>query len=185
MDKIVADYRRRFYKTPVKHWVIAACYALLTFANGHFRERYLLAAILGTVGFAALAAWSSLEIFVIMPLGFKKRMNALPEDERAAIGEQYGKAPALGERRFLDEYIIYYYAENIILVKYTDIRSAELKGYKLLLDIGRKKPLKMPFEPDENPAMIVAALRSKNPDISVKLNGRIIEKMENRKDNSK
>ena len=38
--------------------------------------------------------------------------------------------------------------------------------------------------PDENPAMIVAALRSKNPNISIKLNGQIIEKMENRKDST-
>ena len=64
------------------------------------------------------------------------------------------------------------------------IRSTDLKGLKMTLELLDGRIERLPLEPNENPAFIVAALRSKNPQISVKLNGQIIEKMENRKDST-
>ena len=145
------------------------------FQKGDFRT---VLAIAFSAAFVIMSAYVTLYVLVIMPQSIRKRLNALPGGK--AVSEQYLKAPSLGKRRFLEEYLIYFYNMRMFLVKYSEIKSAELKGYTLLRDIGGKKPLKMPFDVDENPAMLVAALRSRNPNISVILNGKIVEKMENK-----
>ncbi len=185
MKKIISDYLREHRWLPIRWWLVTALDAAgLLLSHSFTKDSTRVAAFVCTAGLATAALWSTLDVLVAAPGRFKKRLNALPENERNAVSEQYENAAAIGKRYFLKEFLIFYFRADIVLVRFSEIRSAELKGYKLLLDTGGKKPLKMPFEPDENPAMLVAALRSKNPQISVKLNGQIIEKMENRKDST-
>ena len=181
LKKLLSDYRRENRPYPIRWWIITAIEVLIYIFTGMFRKgdfRTVLA-IAFTAAFVFMSVYVTLLVLVITPQIIGRRIKALSDG--AAVYEQYEKAPKLGRRRFLEEYIIYFYNMKMFLVKYSEIKSAELKGFNLLLDTGGKKPLKMPFEADENPAMLVAALRSRNPDISVILGGKVVEKMENNK----
>lgn len=182
LDKILSDYRREFRGNAVRWWIITAIIAAVYLFTGMFKKSgfMLIAAIAALAFFVIMSVYSTLFVFVIEPARIKKLLNALPDGERTDVLKQYEKAAKLGNRRFTDEYLIFYRNMKMVLLKYSDIRSAELKGRNLLLDIGKEKPLKMPFTFDENPAVLVAAMRSRNPDISVILNGKIVESMENK-----
>lgn len=178
---LLSDYRRENRSFPIRWWIITAIELMIYVFTGMFRKgdfRTVLA-IAFAAAFVFMSVYVTILVLVIMPQSIRRRIKALPDG--AAVYEQYEKAPKLGRRRFLEEYIIYFFDMKMFLVKYSEIKSAELKGFKLLLDTGGKKPLKMPFEADENPAMLVAALRSRNPNISVILGGKVVEKMENNK----
>lgn len=183
LKNIYSDYRKTFRSYPIRWWIVTAIEIAVYLFTGMFSKADIrrTLAIFGAALFVITSALVTLNVLFFECGKFKKRLNALPESEQNAVLEQYEKAPALGKRRFLEEYLIYFGNMKIIAVKYSEIKSAELKGYKLLLDTGKKKPLKMPFEAEENPAVLVAAMRSRNPNISVILNGKIVEKMENNK----
>lgn len=183
LDKLISDYLRESRSYPIRWWIVTAVEVMIYIFTGMFRKgdfRTVLA-IAFTAAFVFMSVYVTLLVFIIMPQSIKKRLKAMPDSD--AVSEQYEKAPKLGQRRFLEEYIIYFYNMKMFLMKYSEIKSAELKGFKLLLDTGGKKPFKMPFDADENPAMLVAALRSRNPDISVILGGKLIEKMEKTENN--
>lgn len=181
-DKLIADYRREFRSAAVRWWIVTAIIAAVYLFTGMFKREgaLLIAAITALAFFSVMSVYSTLFVFVIEPTRIKKLLNDLPENKRVELLRQYEKAAKLGNRRFLDEYLIFFVNMRMVMPKYSDIRSAELKGRNLLLDIGKEKSLKMPFAFDENPAVLVAAMRSRNPDISVILNGKIVESMENK-----
>lgn len=127
------------------------------------------------------AVYTTLSVTVFERRRLQAALGGIPQSERETLLSQYETAHTIGNRKFLDEYLIFFGDARLFLLNYRDIRSAELKGYKLLLDIGEKKPVKMPFGAEENPAILVAVMRSRNPNISVILNGKLLEKMENNK----
>ena len=181
LKELISDYRRESRSLPIRWWIVTAIEIMIYIFTGMFQKEDFrrVIAIAFTAGFVGMSAYTTIYVMAVMPQIIKKRLNALTDGE--AVLEQYAKAPRFGKRRFLEEYLIYFYSMDMILVRYLEIRSAELKGYKLLLDTGGKKPLKMPFDVDENPAILVAALRSRNSKISVIRGGKVVEKMENNK----
>lgn len=177
LKKIVSDYRREFLPVPLRYWVITVFdVAGLLITHSFVKENTRAVAFTVTAGLVAVSLYATLDLLFFERVRFKKLLNALPETERNAVLSQYENAPALGKRRFMEEHLICFTGAGIILVKFSEIKSAELKGYKLLLDTGGKNRVKMPFYSDENPALLVAALRSKNAEISVIINGKVIEK---------
>ena len=181
LKTLFSDYRRESFSFPIRWWIVTAVEVMIYIFTGSFSKddfRRVLA-IAFTAAFVVMSVYVTLLVFFIMPQIIRRRLNAMSDEK--AVSEQYEKAPKLGGRRFLEEYLIYFFNMKMFLVKYSEIKSAELKGFKLLLDTGGKKPLKMPFDARENPAILVAALRSRNPNISVILGGKLIEKMENDK----
>ncbi|GEM_PF-6167729 len=184
-DKIIRDCRRTFRHTPIGYWISTAFVTAGFLLSGIYTKMPLavIAAVL-TAAFWGISAWATLDVFVFSAKKFAKTLDGLPEKSRTKILQKYESAPALGKRWFLEEYLLFHRKRRIELLRYDEIRSAEPKGMKIELELLNGKVERLPLEPDENPAMIVAALRSKNPQISVKLNGKIIEKMENRKDNA-
>lgn len=184
MEKIIKDYQKKVRIMPLRWWTVTVLEFAVCFFIGAFRSEGIsrILAIAFTAFFVIVSVFVTVNVFLTVPNKFKKRMNSLPENEKNSIITQYGKSSAvIGSRHFLDEYLICFIGIDISLLKFSEIKSAELKGFKLLLDTGGKKPVKMPFEADENPAILVAALRSRNPNISVILNGKVVEKMENNK----
>lgn len=179
---IISDYRRESRSFPIRWWAVSVIEILIYVFTGMFLKEDLrrILAVGFSVIFVGMSLYVTLDVMVFEPQRFKRRLNAFPENERDALLEQYEKAPMIGKRRFLEEYLICFFNMRIVLLKYSEIRSAELKGYNLLLDIGGKKPIKMPFDADENPAVIVAALRSRNSKISVIINGKVVDRMENK-----
>ena len=183
--RIIGDYRKTFLRAPIGYTVSAVFVAAGFLLSGAFTKMpYAVIAGVCTAVFCGLAAWAMLDLFVLSGRRLAKKLGGMPEEKKAELLAQYERAPSLGKRRFLGEYLLFYRSRRIELLRYDEIRSAEPKGFKMILELLDGKIERLPLEPDENPAMIVAALRSKNPRISVKLNGQVIEKMENRKDST-
>ena len=184
-NKIIRDYRKTFRHTPIGYCISAVLVTAGFLLSGVFtRMPFAVIAGICAAVFWGLAIWAILEVFVLSAKRFAKALDKLPEEKRAEILSQYKSAPSLGKRWFLGEYLLFHRNKRIELLRYDSIRSAEPKGLKMELELLDGKIERLPLEPDENSAVIVAALRSKNPQISVKLNGQIIEKMENRKDST-
>lgn len=182
MKKILSDYRRSAMIVPIQCLVycvvfFAAVTFIGQFQSGRFREisRIVSAAIL------LYAAFVALNTLVFECARFKKKLSRLPRSESAAVLAQYDNSPAINKWHFLEEYLLVFIGTRIVLQKLSEVRSAELKGGKLLLRTDAKKPVKLTLWQGENPAILVAAMRSKNPDISVIINGKLVEKMENKK----
>lgn len=178
MKKIISDYQKTVRIFPLRWWTVTAAEFALCFFIGAFRSEGIskILAIASTSFFVMISAAITIIAFLITPMKFKKRMNSFSGTEQNSIAEQYERSAAeFGYRRFLDEYLICFIGLKILLLKFSEIRSVGLKGYELLLDTGGKKPVKMPFEADENPAVLVAAMRSRNPKISVIINGKVVE----------
>lgn len=185
INKIIKDYRKTFRHTPIGYWISTAFITAGFLLSGVYTKMpfAVIAAVLTAV-FWGLSIWVTLDVFVFSAKKFAKVLDNMSEEKRTEIFSQYASAPALGKRWFLGEYLLFHRNRRIELLQYDIIRSAEPKGLKMELELLDGKIERLPLEPDENPAMIVAALRSKNPDISIKLNGQIIKKMENRKDST-
>lgn len=183
MKSIISDYRKAVGSIPLRWWTVTAIEFTVYLFTGVFSRGGIsrVLSIVCTAFFVLMSAYVTLNVLLIVPRHFQKRLNALPDSERTAALEQYEKSPAIGKRHFLEKYLICFIGTDIVFLKFSEIKSAELKSFKLLLNVGKKKPLKMPFDANENPAMLVAAMRSRNPDISVILNGKVVEKTESSK----
>lgn len=178
MKRIISDYQKTVRTVTLRWWTVTAVEFALCFFIGAFRSEGIsrILAIASTSFFVMISAAITIIAFLITPMKFKKRLNSFSETEQSSITEQYEKSPVeLGYRRFLDEYLICFIGLKIVLLKFSEIRSVGLKGYVLLLDTGGKKPVKIPFDVEENPAVLVAAMRSRNPKISVIINGKVVE----------
>lgn len=186
LDRIIKDYRKTFRRIPIADWAsVALIITAFTMAGLYTEFPLVIFAVICTAAMFGIAVWQTLGILILERRRLLRRLNSVPESDKERILSQYEKAPALGKRRFLGEYLLFYQNRHIELLRYDNIRSAEPKGFKMELELLDGKIKRMPLEPDENPAFIVAALRSKNSGISVKLNGQILEKMENGKDSTK
>ena len=166
LGKIMEDYRKSFFHVIIGDWICAVLIVAGLALSGSYADfPRVVPAVVCTIGMCGIAIWQTLGILVLERRRLIKRLNDLPEGDKEKILSQYASAHDIGKRWFL-------------------IRSAEPKGFKMELVLLDGKTERLGLGADENPAMIVAVLRSKNPLISVKLNGKIIEKMENRKDSA-
>ncbi|MBD5129776.1 MAG: hypothetical protein HDT43_07615 [Ruminococcaceae bacterium] len=181
-EKIIKDFRKTFRRITICDCICAVLETVAFLLCGVFTKMPLaVIAVICTAFFWGVAAWS-LNMFLLSGKRFAKKLEDMPGDKGTELLSQYENAHSLGNRWFLGEYLLFYRNRRIELLRYDTIRSAEPKGFKMVLELLDGKIERLPLGPNENPAFIVAALRSKNPQISVKLNGKIIEKMENRKD---
>lgn len=181
LNKIIKDYRREVRGELPRYWIFAPIVIIVFAATGTFnRENLRIPAIICAAGMILLALYATLNTMVFAVMRFRKRVNAIFDNDK--ISEQYEKAINLGGKRFLEDYLIYFAGADIALIKYSDIKSAELRRFKLRLRFDGDKYDDMPFDADENPAILVAAMRSKNPRISVILNGKVVESMENKEE---
>lgn len=184
LDKLLRDYRKTFRRVIVCDWICAVLIIIGLVLSGSYADLRVIPAVVCTIGMCGIAIWQTLGILVFERKRLIKRLNGLPEGDKEKILSRYESAHDIGKRWFLDDYLLFFRNRHIELLRYDQINSAEPKGFKLELVLLGGKIERLGLGADENPAMLVALLRSKNPDISVKLNGQIIEKMENRKDSA-
>ena len=185
LDKIINDYRKTFRNVIIGDWISAVLIVIAFVLSGvYVKFPLVIIAVICTVIMWGIAIWQTLGILVFERKRLLKRLNSLPEGDREKILSRYESVHDIGKRWFLDDYLLFHRNRHIELLRYDTISSAEPKGFKMELVLVDGKVERLGLGADENPAMIVAALRSKNPNISVKLNGEIIEKMENRKDST-
>lgn len=186
LDIIIKDYRKEFRRVPIVDWISVALIVIAFLTGGLYTKFPLVIfAVICTAVMFGIAVWQTFGILILERRRLLRKLNSLPDGDKERILSQHEKAPPIGKRRFLGEYLMFYRDRHIELLRYDNIRSAEPKGFKIQLELLDGKIERLPLEPDENPAMIVAALRSKNPLISVKINGQILKKTENGKDGTK
>lgn len=179
MKQILRDYRRAHISTPIRFAFVTAVCIGAFFLTGIFsRDSTRIAGIVVSAFLAGVVIWAAVDIFAVAPRKFKKDIERLTEAEREEVLSGYETAPKLGARRFYrDKYVLFYSYRRMFLLKYDEIVSAEPKGARgenIFLMLSNGKTVLMPVQPNENSAVIMAALRAGNPDIKVYINGRLV-----------
>lgn len=176
MSEIKREYFKLYRMSTILEWVWAAVMTAGLFLTARGNEfLFTIAIIVSSI--VVLYALVITVLTLTAPFCFGQQLKKLPENEQSEI--QNGKFTQIGKRRFYEHFTVFFAGRQIKLVKYNEIKSLEPKGNKLRLVLGNEKKVNLPVEPEENSAMLAAALKSKNPEIAVIINGKVVEKTEN------
>ena len=176
MSEIKREYFKMYRISTILEWVWAAVMTAGLFLTARNNQNLLPFAI----AISSAAVLYALVITVLTftaPVAFRKNLKKLPENEQNEI--QSGKFTKIGMRCFYEHFTVFFAGRQIKLVKFSEIKSLEPKGNKLRLVLESGKTVNLPVDVEENSAMLAAALKSKNPDIAVIINGKVVEKTGN------
>ena len=175
MELISREFYRSHRIIPLRYLIVTAiCVAAFIFTGTYSRENTRLLAIVFSAFLGLLTIWALVDVLTA-PMLFKKQLGRLPESERAEFVSGLENASKLGKRWFSENYFVYFAKRRIRLVRYDELQSADLKGSKLFLKLSDGSETPLPFESDENPAILVAALRSKNGQMTASVNGKPVD----------
>lgn len=175
MQRIVSDYLKRVRPAVARLWAgTLSTLAILFISRSFSRESTRVPAFIIAGGIILLTLLCTVEYLILSAARFKKKFISLPETEQNKISEQYEKAKPHNKKWYLEDYLLYF-RNDIMLVKYSDIQKAELWRRKLRLHLTDNTVHFLPTWIDENPAMIVALLRVKNPDLRVIIDGNEVD----------
>lgn len=179
------DITRAFYRAnglvSVRFAAVwAICAAALFFTGTFTRESTRIPAIVVCAFLGVMTAWSAIEI-ITAPRRFKRRLENLSENVREEILSGFSSVPSIGKRWFYARFFLYFTRRSIEIVEYDELESADLKRNKLFLKLSGGKMLPLPFEASENPAMLVAALRSRNGKMKASIDGKPVDFTSNKK----
>lgn len=171
MKKLAGEFYRAHFSIPLRFLIVTAiCAAVLFFTGTYANDRLRIPAIIVSAFLALLTLWALFDVLTA-PLRFKKRLGALPEGERREITNGLETAKRLGDRRFLEKHLLYFAKRRIEVVRYDEILSADMKKNELFLKLADDKEVPFPYKASENPAMLVAVLRSRNNRIAASIDG--------------
>lgn len=175
MSEIIHEYYKLYKFSTIFVWVWAAVISVGLYLSARGNENLRLFDMIVS-GIAVIYALVITIITLTAPKAFKSRLKKLPENER---GELKSKGfTKIGKRWFYENYALFISARKIRFVKFSEIKSLEPKGGKIRLILQNGKKVFLPIEPEENSAMLAAALKAKNPEIAVIINGKVVEKTE-------
>lgn len=175
MSLIVREYYRAHYPIVLRFFTIAAvCVCVMLFTGTYSRENVGIPAVIVSVFLGLLAVWSALDVLTA-PARFRILLKKMDEPERREIIDGFETAKPLGRRWFLKSHLVYFAKRRIKAVRYDDMLSADLRGNKLSLSLSGGKTVPFPFTADENPAVLVAVLRSRNENLSATIDGKPVE----------
>lgn len=171
MRSLAREFYRVHLPIPLRFFIVTAICAVVMFFTGTYaNEKLRIPAIAVSAFLLLLTLWALFDVLTAPPR-FKKRLSALPEEERREITDGFGTEKKLGERWFLEKHLLYFAKRRIVVLRLDELRSADLKGNKLFLKLADGREVPFPFEADENPAVLVAVLRSKNSGLSATIDG--------------
>ena len=175
MKPIAREFYRAHRYVPLRYFIVTAiCAAAFFFTGSYTHENTRLVATIASSLMGTLTLWSLINV-LIAPLLFKAQLDKLSEDERNELLSGLEGASKLGKRWFAEKHLLYFAKRRIRLVRYDEMESADLKGSRLFLKLSDGSEMPLPFEADENPAILVAALRSKNGQMKASVNGRNVD----------
>lgn len=175
MKQITREFYRVNGVAPLRFAIVTAVCAAAFLLTGCFsRENTRLLAIIVTELLGAVTALSLVDL-LIARMRFKKRLEILPENYRAEILSDFSSVPSIGKRWFFERSLLYFTRRRIEIVSYDELESADLKHGRLYLKLIGGKTLPFPFESSENPALLVAALRSRNGNLKASIDGKPVE----------
>ena len=175
MKPVFREFYRAHRLIPLRYLIISAiCAAVFFFTGTYFRESTRIVAIILSAFLGFLTLWSLVDILTA-PMRFKKRLDRLSETERNELVSGLESASKLGRRWFSEKHLVYFAKRRICFARYDDMQSADLKGSRLFLKLADGTETPLPFEGNENPAILVAALRSKNGQMKASVNGKAVD----------
>lgn len=175
MSEISREYFKVYRLSTIFVWIWSALISFGLFTTARKREitfhfEYII------IGVVAVYALLLTLVTLCAPKVFANKLKKLADSEQSEILN--GKFVKIGERRFYEHFLLYYFNRNIQIVRFSDIVCIELKGRKLRLALKNGKKTTIFIAQGENSAMLAAAIKSKNADISVIIGGKVIEKTE-------
>ena len=173
MRRIISDFYKAHVSVLVRYVFVAAVCVAAFFLTGIFsRENTRIAGIIVSAFLGAVLIWAFVDILAAAPARFKKTLSALSEKERGEVLAGYESAVRLGKRFFYKkDFLLLYSYRRIVLVRYSEICRAEPKNANIFLTLENGKTVLMPFEPNENDAVLLAALKQYNDKIRFFING--------------
>ena len=175
MKSLTREFYRAHRFIPLRYFVVTAVFAAVLFFTGSYtKEDTRFVAITVSAFMGLLALWSLIDV-LIAPLFFKVRLGKLPENGRKELVSGLESASKLGKRWFSENYLVFFAKRRICFVRYDELQSADLRGSKLFLKLADDTETPLPFEANENPAILVAALRSKNGQMKASVNGKQVD----------
>lgn len=175
MKQITREFYRAHRHVPARFAAVWAICASALFFTGAFRRvstRIPAIAVCAFLGIVTL--WSAVDI-IVAPRRFKRRLEELSEEARGEILSGFSSVPSIGRRWFYEHYLLFFARRRIELAAYDELDSADLKGNRLFLVLKNEKKLPFPFESSENPAVLVAALRSRNGRLKASIDGKPVD----------
>lgn len=169
MKQILSDYYKHYSGMIISNCCLAVLVPVMCIFNGFSWETTSDKIILSLYILAeALALWSLLDGFFGVPRRLKIQLAGMPEEERSEILTQYPKAKLVNKHRYMENHFVFYFADKIYLLRYSDVKTAQLKSPWLKLTVaGYKKQITMPFSDYGTNAVALAFLREKNHDITI------------------
>lgn len=167
MRPILRDFWRENLSLLIRTAIISAvCPICFAFTGIFERDNTRAAGIVITGFLAAALLWQFARIFAVYPLMLKKQLSRLSEKERAQVVKGYSAARPLGARRFYQSgWLLSFSGGRLTLLRISDVKSASLSGTRIKLTLSDGKKSSIKAAPDESAPIILAALRSVNPDI--------------------
>lgn len=175
MRALKKEFYLAHYFIPIRFLIVSAiCVGAFWITGAFSRENTRVLAIVVSALMGLLTLWSLIDV-LSAPKRFENQLKRYPEHVGEELRLGFESAHKLGKRWFLENYIVYFVKRRIQILRYDELRSADLKGNRLFLSLADGKAVLMPFEPDENPAVLVAALRSKNGQMKASIDGRPVD----------
>lgn len=175
MKDIIRKFFRAHMLVPVRFAAVwAICAAVLFFTGTFSRESTRIPAIVVCAFLGFVTLWSAADI-ITAPRRFKRRLEGLSEEARGEIISGFTSVPNIGRRWFYEHYLLFFARRRIELVGYDELYSADMRGNRLFLKLIGERELPLPFDASENPAMLVAALRSRNGKMKASIDGKPVD----------
>lgn len=172
MNAIAKEFLRVHLTAALRYFIVTAiCAAVMLFTGTYAGDTLRIPAIAVTAFLGAITLWVLFDTLTA-PRRFKARILALPESERGAIENGVQNARRLGRRWFLEEHLIYFAKRRIRFFRFDELCSAELNRGRLTVTLQSGEKYPFPYEADENPAVLVAVLRSRNSKLTAAVDGK-------------
>lgn len=179
------DIAKEFYRAnrsyPIRFLIVTViCEAVLWISGTFVRETTRIPVVIVSAFLVVITLWALFDVLTA-PKRFEKQLGRLPENVGEEIRTGFSSAHKLGERWFLENYLVYFVKRRIQILRFDEMRSADLKGNKLYIGLLDGKSSLLPFDADENPAILVAALRSRNGQMTASIDGKPVDFNKKRK----
>lgn len=173
MRRIITDFYKAHIPLLIRYAVIVAVCVTAFFMTGVFaRDNTRIPGIVIAAFLGCCLIWAAADIFIIAPKKFGERLGELSEEGAAEVVEKYPEAFAIGAHKFYREnWIIFYSYRRIKLIGYDEIISADLKRGGIFLKLRGGRETIITVRPDESGEMLTAAIKGRNENIKIMLNG--------------
>ncbi len=175
MKQIAGEFYRAHLSIPLRYFIVTAiCVGVMFFTGTYSNAKLRVPAIVVTAFTGAVALWALLDV-LSAPKRFKSALARLPEQECEALLNGFGNARRLGKRWFSEEHVVYFANRRILFFRFDELRCADLNRNKLTVTLSDGVKMPFPFEADENPAVLVAILRSRNGELAATVDGNRVD----------